>query len=44
MKGLKKPSILYKLETLNHIIIYNIVFNSVSSCSLCNFCYMTSSV
>ncbi len=32
MKGLKKPSI-YKVETLNHIIIYNVMFSSLSSLS-----------
>jgi hypothetical protein len=44
MKGLKKPNILYKMETLNHITIYNVVFNSVSNYHLYNHCCMTSNV
>jgi hypothetical protein len=36
MKGLKKPSLLYKVETLNHIIIYNLMFSLVRSCYICN--------
>jgi hypothetical protein len=44
MKGLKKPNILYKIETLNHITIYNVVFNLVSNYRLCSFCCMTNNV
>jgi hypothetical protein len=44
MKRLKKPSWLYKVETLFHIIIYSLVFSSIKSCSICNPCCMKSSV
>jgi hypothetical protein len=44
LKRLKKPSWLYKVEPLNHIIIYNIVFNLVRSCYICIPCCMTTSV
>jgi hypothetical protein len=32
------------METLNHIIIYNLVFSLVSSCYICNLYCMTNSV
>jgi hypothetical protein len=44
MKGLKKLSIVYKMKTLDHIIIYNVVFSLVSSSQLCNPCCMTSTI
>ncbi len=46
MKGLKNliNYIKWKLETLNHIIIYNLVFSLVSSCCICSPSYMTSNV
>jgi hypothetical protein len=32
------------MKTLNHIIIYNLVFSLVKNCCICNPYYMTSSV
>ncbi len=32
------------METVNHIIIYNLVFNLVRSCYICSPYYMTSNV
>jgi len=43
-KGLKKLSYLYNVEILNHIIIYNLMFNSVVSYCICSPCYMTNNV
>jgi hypothetical protein len=44
MKGLKEPNILYKVETLNHITIYNVLFSFVSNCRFYNLCCMTNNV
>ncbi len=33
-----------KWKTLNHIIIYNLVFNSVNNWCICNPCYMMNDV
>jgi hypothetical protein len=43
-EGVKKPNIFNKVETLNHIIIYNVVFNSVINCHLCGPYYVTNNV
>jgi len=43
-KGWKNLSNYIKWKTLNHIIIYNLVFSSISSCCICSLCYMTSNV
>jgi hypothetical protein len=40
----KKTNLLYKMETLNHIIIYNLVFSSVINHCICNLYYMMSNV
>ncbi len=32
------------METLNHIIIYNLVFSLVNNCCICNPCCMTNNV
>ncbi len=36
-EGLKKPSTLYKVETFNHIIIYNVVFSWINSYHFATF-------
>jgi hypothetical protein len=46
IKGLKNliNYIKWKLETLNHIIIYNLVFNLVNNSCICSPSYMMSNV
>jgi hypothetical protein len=41
MKGLKNLNNYTKWKTLNHITIYNVMFNFVNNLCICNPCYMT---
>jgi hypothetical protein len=40
MKGLKNPNQLYKVKTLNHVSIYNAMFNLVNNYRICGPCCM----
>jgi hypothetical protein len=43
-EGFKKTNILYKVKTLNHIIIYNVLFNLVNNYHFCSNYYMKDNV